>query len=273
MSGKMDPLAFLFDASRPFVIAGPCAMEDYGLALEVGRECKRVCKKYGVPYVFKSSFDKANRLSAWSYRGPGLIKGLDLIRRLKRALDVPVLSDVHEVTQVEKAATVLDILQIPALLSRQTDLLTACGQTGKVVNIKKGQFMAPLNMREAVEKVTRTGNRRVLVTERGVSFGYNNLVVDFTALPILKSLGKPVVYDATHSLQVPGEHGSHSGGRPSFAPLLAAAAAAVGVDGFFFEVHPRPGRALSDGSSMLSLKGFDKVLGRVLAHDAIRRGR
>jgi 2-dehydro-3-deoxyphosphooctonate aldolase (KDO 8-P synthase) len=264
-------LRFLFDKSRPFLIAGPCALEDGGMAMEVGEECKRVAARLGVPYVFKASYDKANRLSRNGYRGPGLKKGLALLGKIKRSLGVPILSDVHETVQVEPAAEVLDILQIPAYLCRQTDLLVACGKSGKAVNIKKGQFTAPPDMGEAAAKIRETGNKDILVTERGVSFGYHNLVVDYTSLPILRGLGYPVVFDATHSVQQPGGRGSSSGGRPEFIPALARAAAAVGVDGFFFEVHPRPEKAKSDGATMVALKDFEGILKSVLAHDRLSR--
>ncbi len=266
-----DPLAFFFDKSRPFVIAGPCVLEDKGLALEVGLECGRVCRKLGIPYVFKASYDKANRSSLKGFRGPGLRRGLKMLASLKRSLAVPVLSDVHESGQAKPAAEVLDVLQVPAFLCRQTDLLTACGETGRVVNIKKGQFLAPHNMKEAAEKVAATGNRRVLLTERGVLFGYNNLVVDFMALPKMRALGYPVIFDATHSVQEPGLHGHASGGRAEFVEALACAAAAVGAEGYFFEVHPKPAKALSDGPNMVALGSFERVLKRVLDHDALNR--
>jgi 2-dehydro-3-deoxyphosphooctonate aldolase (KDO 8-P synthase) len=264
-------LTFFFDKSAPFLIAGPCVLEDPGMALEVGQECKRIASRHGIPYVFKTSYDKANRSSLKGFRGPGLGRGLAAIARIKRSLGVPVLSDVHEVVQVAPAAEILDVLQVPAFLCRQTDLLTACGRSGKVVNIKKGQFAAPGDMKEAASKVKQTGNARVLLTERGVSFGYHNLVVDFTALPVLRSFGCPVIFDATHSVQEPGRKGHSSGGRAEYAPALARAAAAVGVDGYFFEVHPQPARALSDGSSMVALKDFESVVADLLAHDRLRR--
>jgi 2-dehydro-3-deoxyphosphooctonate aldolase (KDO 8-P synthase) len=266
-----NALDFLFDKSKPFLIAGPCVLEDMGLAMEVAAEIKRVSEALGVPYVFKASFDKANRSSLKGFRGPGLKKGLVMLAKVKRQLGLPILSDVHEPSQAKPAATVLDILQVPAFLCRQTDLLAACGETGKVVNIKKGQFVAPHNMKEAVDKVRHTGNHRILLTERGVLFGYNNMVVDFTALPILRSLGLPVVFDATHAVQEPGRHGEASGGRSEYVPALARAAAAVGVDGYFFEVHPSPSHAKSDGPNMVALRDFEKVFRQVLAHDRLAR--
>ena len=266
-----DPLAFLFNKNKPFVIAGPCALEDEGMAREVGTECRRVLKRLGVGYVFKASYDKANRSSLKSYRGPGLHRGLAMLERLKAFLKVPVLTDVHETGQVEAVARVADILQIPAFLCRQTDLLVAAAKSGRVVNIKKGQFVAPWNMAEAVAKVRQSGNRRILLTERGVSFGYNNLVVDFLALPEMKKLACPVIFDATHSVQLPGGLGHASGGRGEYVGLLARAAAAAGVDGYFFEVHPHPTKALSDGPNMLHLKDFAAVIKGVLAHDKLER--
>ena len=261
---------FLFDRRKPFLIAGPCALESGGLALEVGQELKRLCLGLGLPFVFKSSFDKANRSSGSGFRGPGLREGLRLLARIRRTLGVPVLTDVHESGQAAPAARVVDVLQVPAFLCRQTDLLLACARTGRPVNIKKGQFVAPANMDEAVRKVRGAGGR-ALLCERGTCFGYNNLVVDFTGLPQMRALGVPVVFDATHSVQLPGGLGHASGGRREHVEALACAAAAVGVDGYFFEVHPDPDRALSDGPNMLALKDFPRVLARVLAHDALRR--
>jgi 2-dehydro-3-deoxyphosphooctonate aldolase (KDO 8-P synthase) len=266
-----DPLAFLFNKDKPFVIAGPCALEDEGMALEVGKECQKIAKNLGIGYVFKSSFDKANRSSGKSYRGPGLAAGLASLERIKARLGVALLTDVHESSQVTSVAEVADILQVPAFLCRQTDLLEACARSGQVVNIKKGQFLAPWDMAEVAAKVTRAGNKRVLLTERGVSFGYNNLVVDYIALPMLRKLGHPVVFDATHSVQLPGGRAQASGGRSEFVGALARAAAAVGVDGYFFEVHPNPAKAKSDGASMVRLKDFAKLLKGVLAHDSFER--
>ncbi len=252
------------------MIAGPCALESEGLALEVGQELKRLCARLGVGYVFKSSFDKANRSSLKSYRGPGLDEGLRTLGRVRARLGVPVLTDVHESVQAARVAEVADVLQIPAFLCRQTDLLLACGATGLPVHVKKGQFVAPWNMGEALEKVRSAGGRP-LVGERGTSFGYNNLVVDYTGLARLREYGVPVVFDATHSVQLPGGLGHASGGRREYVEQLACAAAAVGVDGYFFEVHPDPDKALSDGPNMVALRDFPRVFKRVLAHDALRR--
>jgi 2-dehydro-3-deoxyphosphooctonate aldolase (KDO 8-P synthase) len=220
--------------------------------------------------VFKASFDKANRSSGASYRGPGLADGLRSLERIREKLGVPVLTDVHESAQVAAVARVVDVLQVPAFLCRQTDLLLACARSGKPVNVKKGQFVAPGNMVEAVKKVHGAGGK-VLLCERGTSFGYNNLVVDYTGLPQMRALGVPLVFDATHSVQLPGTLGHASGGRREYVEALACAAAAVGVDGYFFETHPAPDKALSDGPNMVALKDFPRVLQRVLAHDALTR--
>jgi 2-dehydro-3-deoxyphosphooctonate aldolase (KDO 8-P synthase) len=261
---------FLFDRRKPFLIAGPCALESEGLALEVGQELKRLCARLGVPYVFKASFDKANRSSGSSYRGPGLEAGLKSLGRVRAKLGVPVVTDVHESQQAAAVAAVVDLLQVPAFLCRQTDLLLACARTGKPVNVKKGQFVAPANMAEAVKKIHGAGGR-ALLCERGASFGYNNLVVDYTGLPQMRALGVPVVFDATHSVQLPGALSHASGGRAEYVESLACAAAAVGVDGYFFETHPNPAKALSDGPNMVPLKDFARVFQRVLAHDALTR--
>ncbi len=247
---------FLFDRRRPFLIAGPCALESERLALEVGRALKRLAGSLGVPYIFKASFDKANRSSGAGYRGPGLEAGLKSLAKVRKELGVPVVTDVHESWQAAPVAQVADLLQIPAFLCRQTDLLVACAKTGKPVNVKKGQFVAPANMIEAVKKIQGAGNKKVLLCERGASFGYNNLVVDFTGLPQMRAMGVPVIFDATHSVQLPGGLGHASGGRREYVEALACAAAAVGVDGYFFEVHPNPDKALSDGPNMVPLKDF-----------------
>ena len=261
---------FLFDRRKPFLIAGPCALESEALALEVGRELKRLSARLGIGLVFKASFDKANRSSLDSYRGPGLEQGLRTLERVRARLGVPVLTDVHESGQAAAVARVADVLQVPAFLCRQTDLLLACGATGRPVHVKKGQFVAPWNMAEAVKKVRSAGGRPLL-GERGTSFGYNNLVVDFTGLHQMRAFGVPVIFDATHSVQLPGGLGHSSGGRREYVEHLACAAAAVGVDGYFFETHPRPDKALSDGPNMVPLKDFGRVLKRVLAHDALTR--
>jgi 2-dehydro-3-deoxyphosphooctonate aldolase (KDO 8-P synthase) len=235
------------------MIAGPCVIEDAGLTLEIARTLKEYAAELALPLIFKASYDKANRTSLSSYRGPGLAKGLAILARVREEAGLPVLSDVHQVSEVAPAAEVLDVLQIPAFLCRQTDLVVAAAATGKPLNIKKGQFLAPWDMAQVVEKARSTGNSRIFLTERGASFGYNNLVVDFRSLAILRGLGCPVVLDATHSVQLPGGEGSCSGGQREFVPLLARAGVAAGVDGIFLEVHPDPARARCDGPNSLPL--------------------
>lgn len=239
------------------MIAGPCVIESAELTLDIARTLKDYAAELNLPLIFKASFDKANRTSLSSFRGPGLVQGLSILARVKDEVGLPVLSDVHQVADVEPAARVLDVLQIPAFLCRQTDLLVAAAQTGKAVNIKKGQFMAPWDMGPVVDKVLATGNRRLLLTERGAMFGYNNLVVDFRSLPIMRGLGCPVVLDVTHSVQLPGGEGSCSGGQREYIPLLARAGVAAGVDALFMEVHPDPETARCDGPNSLPL---DEVL-------------
>ncbi|MFI5355292.1 MAG: 3-deoxy-8-phosphooctulonate synthase, partial [Desulfobaccales bacterium] len=226
------------------LIAGPCVIESAAATLEIARALQDYARELDLPLIFKASFDKANRTSLKSYRGPGLEQGLEILARVKAEVGLPVLSDVHQVSEVEPAARVLDVLQIPAFLCRQTDLVVAAARTGKVVNIKKGQFLAPWDMQPVIEKVRAAGNDRIILTERGASFGYNNLVVDFRSLPLMRGLGCPVVLDVTHSVQLPGGQGACSGGQREFIPHLARAAVAVGVDGLFMEVHPDPAQAL-----------------------------
>lgn len=234
------------------LFAGPCAAESYDICYETGVKVKEICEELGIDYVFKSSFDKANRTSSGSYRGPSKEGGLEILKRIKKELNVPIVTDVHESYQCAEVAEVADVLQIPAFLCRQTDLLVAAAKTGRAVKVKKGQFMAPEDMKYAVEKVRGEGNNKVFLTERGTSFGYHNLVVDMRSLPIMRQYS-PVVFDVTHSIQRPGGLGGTSGGDRQFAPYLAKAAAAVGVDGFFIETHPNPSKALSDGPNMVPL--------------------
>lgn len=241
------------------LFAGPCAAESYDICMETGTEVKRICETLGISYVFKASFDKANRTSAGSYRGPSMAGGLDILSRVKKDLKVPIVTDVHESYQCDEVAAVADVLQIPAFLCRQTDLLIAAAKTGKAVKVKKGQFMAPEDMKYAVDKVREAGNPNVFLTERGASFGYHNLVVDMRSLPIMRQY-TPVVFDVTHSIQQPGGLGGKSGGQREFAPYLTRAAAAVGVDGFFIETHPNPAKALSDGPNMVPLKEMEDFL-------------
>ena len=252
------------EGQRPFLIAGPCVIESEQLVIETAGRIAEIARALSVPYVFKSSFDKANRTSITSFRGPGLEQGLEVLAKVKRQIGVPVLTDVHTESQATQAGQVVDVLQIPAFLCRQTDLLIAAAKTGKVVNVKKGQFLSPLEMGNAVKKVEECGNRRIVLTERGSSFGYNNLVVDMRAFPILRSFGYPVVFDATHSVQLPGGGGTKSSGQREFVEPLACAAAGAGVDGFFMEVHPNPNEALSDGPNMVPLHQLKSLLERVI---------
>ena len=252
---------FGVDLSRDlFLIAGPCVIESREHVLYMASELKKITSACRVPFVFKASYDKANRTSIKSFRGPGIREGLNLLREVREKIGVPVLSDVHEPSQCEEAGQVLDILQVPAFLSRQTDLIVAAARTGKIVNVKKGQFLAPWEMQNVVDKMRETGNARLLLTERGASFGYNNLVVDFRSFPIMQGFGCPVVFDVTHSLQLPGGQGQSSGGQPQYIPHLARAGVAAGVDGLFMEVHENPSRALSDGANALQLSLLPPLL-------------
>ena len=241
------------------LFAGPCAAESYEICMETGEEVKAICKELDIQYVFKASFDKANRTSGSSYRGHTMSEGLKILDQVKKDLKVPIVTDVHESYQCEEVSTIADVLQIPAFLCRQTDLLKAAARTGKAVKIKKGQFMAPADMKYAVDKVREEGNENVFLTERGTSFGYNNLVVDFRSLPIMRQF-TPVIFDVTHSIQQPGGLGGSSGGQREFASYLTKAAAAVGVDGFFIETHPNPSKALSDGPNMVPLREIREFL-------------
>lgn len=247
---------------RMVLFAGPCAAESYEICMETGSHVKAVCEKLGIDYIFKSSFDKANRTSSGSYRGPSKEGGLQILERVKKDLRVPIVTDVHESHQCDEVAEVADVLQIPAFLCRQTDLLKAAARTGKTIKIKKGQFMAPEDMQYAVRKVREEGNDKVLLTERGVSFGYHTLVVDMRSLPIMRQFA-PVIFDVTHSVQQPGGKGGSSGGQREFAPFLARAAAAAGVDGFFIETHPDPSKALSDGPNMIPLHEMEYFLATI----------
>lgn len=259
-------------AGRPLaVIAGPCVIESQDSALEHAARLKEAADRVGVPFIFKSSFDKANRSSVTSYRGPGLARGLEILAEVKNKVGVAILSDVHEKEQVGPAKEVIDILQIPAFLCRQTDFVIAVAESGKVVNVKKGQFLAPWDMANIAQKILTTGNDQILLTERGVSFGYNNLVSDMRSLVVMRELGYPVVFDATHSLQLPGGLGHASGGERKFIPYLARAGVAVGVDALFMEVHEDPDRALSDGPNSLPLAEFEALLRVVKEIDGIAK--
>ncbi len=253
------------------LIAGPCVIESEKHARIMAEALCRITSDLGMPYVFKASYDKANRSSLGNFRGPGMKEGLAILARIKKDLSVPVLSDVHSIEEIAPAAEVLDTLQIPAFLSRQTDFLIAAGKSGKPVNLKKGQFMAPWDMANAVKKIESSGNADVILTERGVSFGYNNLVADMRSLPIMRKMGVPVVFDATHSVQLPAGQGGCSGGDRDMARVLSRAAAAVGVDGFFLEVHDDPDNALCDGPNMIKLADLPAMLESLLALDAIAR--
>jgi 2-dehydro-3-deoxyphosphooctonate aldolase (KDO 8-P synthase) len=255
------------------VIAGPCALESRAHALEMAAALKEITGKLGLGFVYKTSFDKANRTSAASARGLGLDKALAIFADLRDQLDVPVLTDVHEPDQCAAVAEVVDVLQIPAFLCRQTDLLVAAAKTGRAINVKKGQFLAPWDMANVVAKITGAGNPNVLVTERGVSFGYNTLVSDMRALPILAKIGAPVIFDATHSVQQPGGQGTSSGGERAFVPVLARAAAAIGIAGVFVETHQDPDHAPSDGPNMIPLKELPPLLERLMQFDAITKQR
>ena len=246
------------------LLAGPCVLESGDLAWEIAREMKEICQRLGINYVFKASFDKANRTSLSSFRGPGPEKGLRLLGRLREEIEVPIVSDVHETSQMDLAGEVLDIIQIPAFLCRQTDLLVSAAHTGKVVNIKKGQFVSPWDMINAVNKVRDVGGNRIMLTERGSMFGYNNLVVDMRSFPVMKSYGCPVIYDATHSVQLPGGAGGSSAGHREFISPLSRAAMAIGVDGLFMEVHPDPDKALCDGPNSYPLDQVEKLLRQLL---------
>ncbi len=254
------------------LMAGPCVLEGYERSLMIGRRAKSIADKLGMPYVFKASFDKANRSSYNSFRGPGLKEGLAILAQIKKDLGVPIVTDIHEPAQAEPVAEVADILQIPAFLCRQTDLVYQAAKTGRTVNVKKGQFLAPWDMKNVIKKIEEAGNHNIMLTERGASFGYNTLVTDMRGLAIMRELGYPVVMDATHSVQIPGGQGTSSGGQSQYVPHMARAAAAVGIDALFLEVHDNPAEALSDGPNMVKLDNLEALLKDVLAIDKIVRG-
>lgn len=254
------------------LMAGPCVLEGYERSLMIGQGAKAIADKLGMPYVFKASFDKANRSSYNSFRGPGLKEGLAILAQIKKDLGVPIVTDIHEPAQAEPVAEVADILQIPAFLCRQTDLVYQAAKTGRTVNVKKGQFLAPWDMKNVIKKIEEAGNHNIMLTERGASFGYNTLVTDMRGLAIMRELGYPVVMDATHSVQIPGGQGTSSGGQSQYVPHMARAAAAVGIDALFLEVHDNPAEALSDGPNMVKLDNLEALLKDVLAIDKIVRG-
>jgi 2-dehydro-3-deoxyphosphooctonate aldolase (KDO 8-P synthase) len=251
------------------LIAGPCVIEGEELVLSIARTLQEISQTLDIPLIFKASYDKANRTSISSPRGPGLEEGLKILGRVKEEVGLPVLSDCHSVSEIPQAAEVLDVIQIPAFLCRQTDLVVEAARTGKPINVKKGQFLAPWDMAHVVEKITSTGNDRIILTERGTSFGYNNLVSDMKALPLMRGLGYPVIFDATHSVQLPGGTGKVSGGNREFITHLARAAVGAGVDGVFLEVHPNPEQALSDGTNSLELEALSPLLKQLMAIDHI----
>jgi 2-dehydro-3-deoxyphosphooctonate aldolase (KDO 8-P synthase) len=254
----------LGNKSRPFFIAGPCVIESERHCLKLAERLAEYGQRLDIDIIFKASYDKANRTSIKSYRGPGQDEGLRILEKARAISGLPILSDVHETTQVAAAGQVLDVIQIPAFLCRQTDLIQAAAATGRCVNLKKGQFLSPQEMRKVMEKGLETGNKNILLTERGSSFGYNTLVVDFRSFVIMRTFGQPVVFDVTHSVQAPGGQGERSGGDSQYVPHLARAGAAIGVDGFFFEVHDNPSKALSDGANALELKKFPRLIEEIL---------
>jgi 2-dehydro-3-deoxyphosphooctonate aldolase (KDO 8-P synthase) len=261
--GKGNPLV---------IIAGPCVIENEEITFTTAQKLKEVCDRLDISLIFKSSFDKANRTSGSSFRGPGIDQGLKILSEVKKRFSIPVISDIHAVDEVRPAAEVLDALQIPAFLCRQTDLILSSSRTGKPVNVKKGQFLAPWDVKHIIEKFTSTGNQNLLLTERGTSFGYNNLIVDFRGFSIIRSFGYPMLFDVTHSLQLPGGEGRSSGGQREYAPSLARAAVATGVDGLFIEVHPEPMKALSDASTMIPLNEIEGLLLQIKTlHDTVRK--
>jgi len=251
------------------LIAGPCVIESETQVRKTAEELKEITSEIKIPFIFKSSYDKANRTSIKSYRGPGLEKGLEILEKVKGEFDIPILIDVHRIEEVELVSKVADILQVPAFLCRQTDLIISIARTGKPVNVKKGQFLAPWDMKNVIEKIESTGNKNILLTERGSCFGYNNLVVDIKSLPIMRSFGYPVVFDATHSVQKPGGRGTATGGEREYVPFLAQAAVATGIDGLFLEVHPDPEEALSDGPNMIKLNRVKELLEKLIRIDNI----
>jgi len=242
------------------IIAGPCVIEEYSITLEIATKLKKITQKLGLPFIFKASYDKANRTSLSSFRGPGIDEGLEILNSIRKEVGVPVTSDIHLMEEAEKASKVIDLIQIPAFLCRQTDFILAAVRTGKPVNIKKGQFLAPWDMANVIKKAESTGNKNLLITERGASFGYNNLVSDMRSIPIMQKTGYPVVFDATHSVQLPGGQGDSSGGNREFAPVLARAAVAAGADAIFMEIHPDPDNALCDGPNSLRLDDAEKII-------------
>jgi 2-dehydro-3-deoxyphosphooctonate aldolase (KDO 8-P synthase) len=260
---------FIGDKNGIVLIAGPCVLESEDAALKIAQYLKKLCEKLKIPFVFKASYDKANRTSIKSYRGPGLKEGLMILKNIKNKLGIPVLSDVHRFEEIDEAAAVLDILQVPAFLCRQTDFVMEIAKKARVINVKKGQFLAPWDVANIIEKIKTAGNENILITERGASFGYNNLVFDVRGLPIMRKMGYPVIFDATHSVQLPGGERTASGGQRDMVPYLARAAVAAGVDGIFFEVHPDPDKALCDGANSLYLDSLEELLVELIKIDKV----
>jgi len=256
---------FVNQSPSLLLISGPCVIENYDITFEVAAHLKQLSQNLDIPFIFKASYDKANRTSIDSYRGPGLAEGLEILARIKNELDIQIISDVHRIREVADAAQVLDVIQIPAFLCRQTDFILEVGRTKKPINIKKGQFVAPMDMQNVVAKIRSTGNQQILLTDRGSVFGYNNLVVDMRGIPMMQQTGCPVIFDATHSVQLPGGQGSSSGGQREYAPVLARAAVAAGANGVFLEVHPDPDKALCDGPNSLKLDGVGELLKQLVA--------
>ncbi len=266
----MNITDFFVEKTPPLLlISGPCVIENYDVTIEVAAHLKQLSEDLGIPFLFKASYDKANRTSIDSYRGPGLVKGLEILARIKSELDIQIISDVHRIREVAEAAQVLDVIQIPAFLCRQTDFILEVGRSNKPVNIKKGQFVAPMDMQNVVAKIRSTGNQQIMLTDRGTVFGYNNLVVDMRGIPMMQQTGCPVIFDATHSVQLPGGQGSSSGGQREFAPVLARAAIAAGANGVFLEVHPDPDNALCDGPNSLKLSDVAKLIKQLIALHAL----
>ena len=269
---EIAPGVAVGDGQPLLILAGPCVIESEEICLQAARTMKALCAKLGLSYIFKASFDKANRTSVENFRGPGLEKGLAILKNIKDEMQVPIVTDVHEASQIDAVAEVADVIQIPAFLCRQTDLLVAAGKSGRTINIKKGQFLAPEQIKPAIDKVRSTGAEKIMVTERGTTFGYANLVVDMRGLHIMRELGIPVIFDATHSVQLPGGQGGTSGGKREYAPVLIRAALGVGIDGIFMEVHPNPEEALCDGPNSMPLDEVEPVLTQGKAIDEIVRG-
>ena len=270
MAFPENGVEILWESKAPLVlIAGPCVVENYETTYKIARFLKELTQQLEIPFIFKASYDKANRTSLQSFRGPGLKQGIDILKQIKVSLNINILSDVHQIDELETVADVLDIIQIPAFLCRQTDLIVETARIGKPVNIKKGQFLAPWDMSNVVAKAASTGNQHIILTERGVMYGYNNLVVDFRGIKIMQATGCPVVFDATHSIQLPGGSGDASSGQREFAPLLAKAAVAAGVNGIFMEVHPEPDKALCDGPNSLRLDSLEPLLKQLQAINQI----